>query len=420
MSTTTSTTQSAAGLPGRLQLLHDALLAAGLTVLGWAHVASMQLLFVSRRPPGPPGGRSNPAADFIREIRVDTPTPLMYAATALAFLPLALRRRFPLWVLGVVTVAAGLYDRFFHAPSITVIAPLIALYTVGTLRSRRTVWIAAAVAFAFTAGLMIPQLSTSRLIGELVRVGATFAVAASLGDATRNRRAYIAEVEERASQAEQTREQEAARRVEEERLRIARELHDVTAHSLSLIAVQAGAAEKVVERDPAAARRALEAIRLTSRSSLAELRAMLGVLRGDEEAAPMSPAGRLEGLTQLVASVEEAGVIVSLEIAGNVADLPAYADVSAYRIVQEALTNVVRHAAATGATVRVLRESDAVLVEVTDDGRTHSAAVVEGHGMAGMRERVSALGGTFEAGPQPGGGFLVSARLPLKRRSAAE
>jgi signal transduction histidine kinase len=418
MNTTVPTTQSATAPPSRVERLHDALLAASLTVLGWAQIASMQLLFVSRRPPGPSGGRPNPAADFIREIRVDTPTPWMYAVVALAFLPLALRRRFPLWVLGVVTVAAGVYDRFFHAPSITVIAPLIALYTVGTLRSRRTVWIAAAAAFAFTAGLMIPQLPTSRLIGELVRVGATFAVAASLGDATRNRRAYIAEVEERASQAEQTREQEAARRVEEERLRIARELHDVTAHSLSLIAVQAGAAEKVVDRDPAAARRALEAIRLTSKSSLDELRAMLGVLRGDGETAPLSPAGRLEGLPQLVASVEDAGVTVSLEVSGDIADLPAYADVSAFRIVQEALTNVVRHAAATGAIVRIRRESDAVLVEVTDDGGTRSATFVEGHGMAGMRERATALGGTFEAGPLVGEGFRVSARLPLKKRSA--
>jgi signal transduction histidine kinase len=403
---------------GRTEQIRDALFALALTVASWTQIATMRLFF-DRHPPRPDGMGPDPMTVLGGAIRVETPTPWMFVLAGFAFLPLALRRRFPLWVLGASTVAAALYDRFSHAPTMTMVAPLIALYTVGTLRNRRTVWIAAAAAFVFTAALMIPQLSMSRLISELVRVGATFAVAASLGDATRNRRAYIAEVEERASQAEQSREQEAHRRVEEERLRIARELHDVTAHSLSLIAVQAGAAEKVVERDPEAARRALEAIRLTSRGSLDELRAMLGVLRGDEESAPLSPAGRLEGLARLVSSVEDAGVAVSLDVTGELADLPAYADVSAYRIVQEALTNVVRHAAATRATVRLKRERDAILVEVTDDGRALLGVPVEGHGMAGMRERAAALGGTFEAGPLAGGGFQVSAVLPLTGRSSA-
>ncbi len=415
--TDTATSTTRPPLLARIARFHDALIAVGLTAAGWAQIAAFAS-FVARRPPRLPGDIPDPALLLGGAIRVASPSPWMYVLTAVAFLPLAFRRRFPLWVLGLSTVVAGVYDLMFHAPGIISIAPLIALYTVGTLRPRRVVWVAAAAAFAFTAGLTGDQFSASRLIGELVRVGATFAVAASLGDATRNRRAYVAEVEQRAAQAEQTREQEAARRVEEERLRIARELHDVTAHSLSIIAVQAGAAEKVVERDPASARRALEAIRLTSKGALDELRAMLGVLRGDEDAAPLSPAGRLEGLPQLVASVEDAGVSVALEVSGEIADLPAYADVSAFRIVQEALTNVVRHASATRATVRLRREADAVLVQVTDDGRALTAPLVEGHGIAGMRERAAALGGTFEAGPIPGGGFRVSAGLPLNGRSA--
>lgn len=390
-----------------------------LTVAGWAQISALPLFVEGRRSPNGPPPIPGEATAFGGVLRVSTPTPMMYVLTALAFLPLALRRRFPLAVLAVATVSAGVYDRLFHAPSFIAIAPLIALYTVGTLRDRRVVWLAAAASFAFTVGLMWPDITTSRLIGEVVRVGATFAVAASLGDATRNRRAYIAEVEERAAQAERSREEDARRRVEEERLRIARELHDVTAHSLSLIAVQAGAAEKIVERDPAAARRALETIRLTSKASLDELRAMLGVLRGHDDA-PLSPAGRLEGLPHLVASVEKAGITVALETIGDLTNLPAYADVSVYRIVQEALTNVVRHAGATDAHVTLRRAGDVVEVEVTDNGSTARSGMQlhEGHGITGMRERAAALGGSFEAGPVPDGGFRVRAVLPVAVRGA--
>ncbi len=406
---------------GRLGRAHDAVLAVALTAAGWTQISALPLFIEGwrggpqQRPPIP-----DEATAFGGVLRVSTPTPMMYVLTALAFLPLALRRRFPLAVLAVATVSAGVYDRMFHAPSFITIAPLIALYTVGTLRDRRVVWLAAAASFAFTVGLAWPDISTSRLIGEVVRVGATFAVAASLGDAARNRRAYIAEVEERAAQAERSREEDARRRVEEERLRIARELHDVTAHSLSLIAVQAGAAEKIVERDPAAARQALETIRLTSKASLDELRAMLGVLRGHDDA-PLSPAGRLEGLPHLVASIEKAGIAVTLETIGDLTELPAYADVSVYRIVQEALTNVVRHAGATDAHVALRRTGDVVEVEVTDNGNTARSGTQlrEGHGITGMRERAVALGGSFEAGPAPVGGFRVRAVLPVAVRGAA-
>ena len=288
----------------------------------------------------------------------------------------------------------------------------------GTLLERKTLVRTALSTIVFALVVSLPGQPATRLLAEGVRVTAMFAFAAALGDATRNRRAYVAEVEERAAQAERTRDEEARRRVEEERLRIARELHDVTAHSLSIIAVQAGAAQRVVDSDPTAAKQALETIRTTSKSSLDELRAILGVLRGGDEGPPLAPAGSIARISELAATVESAGVHVEVETNG-VDSLPAYADVSAYRIIQEALTNVVRHAGATEATVSLRVDGELLTVEVADDGTmTDAADATEGHGITGMRERVSALGGEFSAGPVSGGGFKVSARIPLVGSSA--
>jgi signal transduction histidine kinase len=343
-------------------------------------------------------------------------TPLTYLAVACIFLPLLFRRRYPMAVLTITAVSSALYGAFPNPPAPTQLAPLLALYVVGTLRDRRTVWTAYAVVTTFTLLMSVRPVTGVAWIADAVSIVTSFGVAAALGDATRSRRAYISAIEQRAIDAERTREDEARRRVEEERLRIARELHDVTAHSLSIIALQAGAAEKAVKRDPDAATAALRTIRATSKDSLDELRAMLGVLRSADEDAPLSPAGRLERLPELVSVVEQAGVLVTLDVADDLGDVPAYADVSAYRIVQEAITNVVRHAQASCARVVVARDGDDLTLEVVDDGRgTGVAVAAEGHGIAGMRERVGALGGTFEAGPVAGGGFRVAARLPLVR-----
>jgi len=344
------------------------------------------------------------------------PTALTYLEVVCVFVPLLFRRRYPMTVLAVTAVLSALYNAFPNPPAPTQLAPLLALYVVGTLRDRRTVWTAYAVVTTFTLVMVLRPITGVAWIADAVSIMTSFGVAAALGDATRSRRAYIAAIEQRAIDAERTREDEARRRVEEERLRIARELHDVTAHSLSIIALQAGAAEKAVLRDPDSAIAALHTIRVTSKDSLEELRAMLGVLRSADEDAPLSPAGRLERLHDLVAAVEQAGVHVTLEIAEDLGDVPAYADVSAYRIVQEAITNVVRHAQASSARVVVRREGEELVLVIADNGRgTTAEAVAEGHGIAGMRERVAALGGTFEAGPVAGGGFRVAARLPLAR-----
>ena len=337
-----------------------------------------------------------------------------YLFVVAVFAPLVVRRKYPLAVLGVTTALSGLYALVPNPPAPTQLAPLLALYAVGKLRDRRTVWICYAVVTGFTLAMSVRPFSGVSWIGDAVSIATSFAVAAALGDASRSRRDYIAAIEQRAIDAERTRDDEAVRRVEEERLRIARELHDVTAHSLSIIALQAGAAEKAVKRDPDAAIAALHTIRVTSKDSLDELRAMLGVLRSAGEDAPLSPAGRLERLPELVRTVEQAGVHVTLDVADDLGDVPAYVDVSAYRIVQEAITNIARHAQASTARVVVRREDDDLVLEIADDGRgTPLGEFSEGHGIRGMRERAAALSGTFEAGPVAGGGFRVAARLPM-------
>ncbi|MFI7069255.1 sensor histidine kinase [Micromonospora sediminicola] len=222
---------------------------------------------------------------------------------------------------------------------------------------------------------------------------------------TRNRRAYLAEVRARVRAAEQGKEEEARRRATEERLRIARELHDLLGHHLSSINVQASAA--LHRPDPERAEAALTAIKQTSKETLRELRTTLGILRA--EATP--PAPGLDRLYELVTSAGRCGLVIRTEVA-ETRPLPSEVDLTAYRIVQEALTNVTRHAAATSATVRVRPDRDDLLVEVEDDGAGASAP--PGNGILGMGERVRALGGSLTTGAGPAGGFLVRARLPLR------
>lgn len=317
-------------------------------------------------------------------------------------------------MLAVVTCAEALSEYLHAPPSMVFIAPLIALYTVGTLRDRRTLVIATALASIVLLAVQLPAFSDTRFWAEFVRIISMLGVAAAVGDATRNRRAYVAEVEQRAIEAERSRDEEARRRVDEERLRIARELHDVTAHSLSIIAVQSGAASHVLDSDPAEARRALEAIRSTSKDALDELRAMLGVLRSvDDPGAPLAPVPGLARIDELVGPMQDAGITVKLVVDGDVGGIPALVDASAYRIVQEALTNVVRHAGPCELLVAIRRNADALEIEVADTGRGVETDTSGGHGLAGMRERAFALGGTFQAGPADSGGFRVLARLPL-------
>jgi signal transduction histidine kinase len=257
---------------------------------------------------------------------------------------------------------------------------------------------------------------------DLISEGVLMATAWILGDNLRTRRAYTASVEERAARLEQEQLDSASRAVNEERARIARELHDVVAHSVSVMVVQAGAARRVMDRDPDRAADALSSIESSGRQALDELRRLLAMLRhyGDQRPA-LSPQPTIEDLETLIAQIEEAGLPVTLIVEGQPRHLPSGVDLSVFRIVQEALTNTLKHAGPARATVRVRYEPDHLLLTVTDNGRglaeqlkrDNGDRVSRGHGLVGMRERVALFDGDLQAGPKPGGGYEVTARLSL-------
>jgi len=341
-----------------------------------------------------------------------------YALVLLHTLPLAARRRFPGTVLGI-SVASGLaIGALFLPPEFLGPAILVAVYSVAAYGSR---WVALAGLAAAELGLAAVQLIQGRF-GEpaawvqfALIIGAAWLLGYFVGD----RHVYAARLEERTAELEQAREELARRAVAEERLRLARELHDVVAHSMSVIAVQSGVGAHVAESRPEEVGKALSAIEATSRATLEELRRLLGVLRQDSESqASLSPVPGLADLDSLLGEVAKAGLAVRLRVEGTPSPLPAGVDLSAYRIVQEALTNVVKHAGPARAQVTIGYRDQDVTVEVTDDGRGAAALAGDGrggtgHGLVGMRERVAAFGGDLETGPRPGGGFRVAARLPL-------
>lgn len=399
---------------GRTDYTLDAVLAFGLLLFVWAGMWVPDILFET--------GRRMPRGMAPFQHMAITP-PLAFIVAAVCILPLVWRRRYPATVLVVATVFAALYQMLRFPPSMVIAGVLVALYTAATLLGRRRLALIAVPCGLLVLAATLPAWGDTMFWAELVRTVALLAVAVAIGDATRNQRAYVAEVERRAAEAERTREEEARRRVDEERLRIARELHDVTAHSLSIVAVQSGVALHVLDSDPAAARTALTAIRETSRDSLQELRGMLGVLRASGEAAgdaPLAPTPGLARINDLVRPLRDAGLNVEVSGPPDGPPLPAIADSSAYRIVQEALTNVLRHAGSASVRVVIARDDESLSVEIVDDGSGSAVrAQAEGHGIAGMRERAVALGGTFEAGPRPGGGWRVAATLPVGVRNGS-
>lgn len=396
---------------GTWHLLPDGLLAVVLLAVVWLQMWIPRMLV--------DGGRHIPR-EMLPFGRPESTPIAAFVLVALCILPLALRRRWPLPVLAFIAVATSLYQVLGYPLTMALAGMLVALYTVGTLVDRRRLVLWAAVFGGLVILTGLPAWGTTMFWADLARNFSMLAVAAAIGDGTRNRRAYVEEVECRAAEAERTREEEARRRVDDERLRIARELHDITAHSLSIVAVQSGVALHVLDSDPAAARDSLVAIRNTSRDALNELRAILGVLRGSGEApegAPLAPTPGLSRLGDLVAPLRAAGLQVTLSVPEQVEPLPAIVDASAYRIVQEALTNVLRHAGSASVSVTLSRGDDVLTVDVLDDGAgTAAASARDGHGISGMRERALALGGTFEAGTVPGGGWRVMATLPLSGR----
>ena len=332
-------------------------------------------------------------------------------------LPIAVRRRFPLPVLAWALATGAAFASLGLNLVPLSFAILIYVYTAGA-RCPRRVSLAGLAAVEGLLGLV--WLARPGSVGDestLVLDGLIVFAAWWLGDGTRRRQEAIAAAQHRTAELEQAREELARRAVTEERLRIARELHDVVAHSMSIIAVQSGVGVHVLDSQPEEARKALVAVEATSRQALIEMRRLLGVLRQEAEArGSLAPAPGLAEVEALAADVARAGVRVEVRIEGVPADLPAGLDLSAYRIVQEALTNVVKHAGPATARVGVRYAPGEVAVEVVDDGRGPGAGSSGrgGHGIAGMRERAALYGGTLEAGPLPGGGFRVAARLPLE------
>jgi signal transduction histidine kinase len=350
-----------------------------------------------------------------------------YGLVLLYTLPLAARRRFPLAVL-VTSVASGLVFATLGLlpPELLGPAILVAIYSVAAYGDR---WVSLAGLAVAELGWAAVQLTPGRFealtpgrfeaLLAWVQFALIFAAAWLLGYFAHNYRAYAARLAERTAELERAREALARRAVTEERLRLARELHDVVAHSMSVIAVQSGVGAHVADSQPEEIGKVLAAIETTSRSALTELRRLLGVLRQDSEPpGSLAPVPGLADLDSLLAEVAKAGLAVQLRVEGTPSLLPAGVDLSAYRIVQEALTNVVKHAGPARAQVTIRYRDRDLTVEVTDDGRgagvvAGDGGVGTGHGLIGMRERVAAFGGDLEVGPRPGGGFRVAARLPL-------
>lgn len=347
-------------------------------------------------------------------------TLIPYALIAGTFLPLALRRKVPWVALGVSSVFAISYSLTPQPPAPVNLGPMLALYTLAASAKRRRVGLLALVVTGIIAAVPIFAFSSSvRWVNDAVGTFVLLAAAALLGEAERNRREYIASVEARALEAEQNRETEALRRIDEERIRIARDVHDIVAHSLSIVTVQASAASALMDTDTSRARESIENVRATGKQALAELRSMLDVLRTGESDAPLEPTADITHIESLVKPVRDAGIDVEVNVVGDLRDVPAFAAVSAYRIVQEALTNIVRHSGATSARVAISVSVEKLALAITDNGNgaTGAPASSPGHGIQGMRERVEALGGTFSAESERTG-FAVCAAIPLTRSSS--
>jgi len=342
----------------------------------------------------------------------DRPVPLPGALALLALrcAPLVLRRRAPLAVLGfltvllVVTAAIGLGVANF--------AFVAAVYTVAARVGRPRSAVALVV-------LLVVVVLYDVVLGRLellpLELLTTFA-AWVLGDRAQTQRAYAASLEEAGRLAVREREERALRQLADERARIARELHDVVAQAVVLVVLQTGAARRVLRTEPDVADELLDQVESAGRRGLQEMRHMLTVLRPESSPTPRQPDPGLDDLAVLARQFAAAGLPVDLEIAGQGCPLPPDLSLTGYRVVQEALTNALKHADATAVRVRVDRGDDGLTIEVSDNGTAGRAGAqpAGGQGLRGMRERVRALGGAVDAGPRPGGGFAVSARLPLR------
>jgi signal transduction histidine kinase len=332
--------------------------------------------------------------------------------------PLALRRHVSFPVMAPLIVGGVILALWqLHPANTVVVIPMVALFELALNGDRRrSLWMSLAIVPCVVVSVIPFASGFSHVAGIVIRNIALVLLAIAAGEVIRSRRVSEQRLVE-------TAEQETLRRVGEERLHIAREIHDVVAHAMTAINVQAGVAAHLLERDPGQAYDALRNIKHTSGAALTDLRSTLEVLRDPSAAAPLGPPAGLGDIAELTGGLRSAGVEVTLTV-DSAADVPAPVQSVVYRIVQEALTNVARHAQATAATVNVRRVPGAITVEVTDDGPGASAGPGApapgraGNGIRGMRERAAALGGSLEAGPDGGGGWRVRAWLPVTAPTA--
>ncbi|WP_246239177.1 sensor histidine kinase [Acrocarpospora corrugata] len=342
-------------------------------------------------------------------------------------LVLTVRRRWPVPVFVIAALASLVYYGLDFPDGPGWLALFVALYTLAAYGDGRRSLV---IAGAGTAALAIGWLFAAADIEPRAAIGWVFfrigvsIMSAALGESVRSRRVIAAEAQERAELAERTREEEARARVDAERLRIAREVHDTVAHAIAIINVQSGVTAHVLDKRPDRAREALQAIEQTSSRALREMRTILGVLRDDNDGRVPHPG--LEQIDELTAKAREAGLDITLESTAPATPLPSAVDSAAYRILQESITNVICHVGPTRVTVALNPGTDVLEIRVTDEGRRTGDASADrpsgngtdtsakaGRGILGMRERCQLLGGELDAEPTPGGGFQVTARLPL-------
>ncbi|GAA1858516.1 sensor histidine kinase [Actinomadura bangladeshensis] len=364
-------------------------------------------------------------------LRVDdeilsSPPPAAYLIAAASCAVLPARHRSPVAAMAATTAIGALVPPLNLLLTPLILAPaVITAYTLAVRADRRTAGaVLVASAALLVASILVFEFGTLSW-QDASRIGAVAVfplVAGILGHSTQNRRAYLAAVEERARRAEKSRESEARRRVAEERVRIARELHDLVAHQITLANAQATVAAHLFDTRPEQTRRSLADLVDTTGAALDDLRATVGLLRqSGDAAAPAEPAPGLSRLPTLLESFRRAGLEVAVHEEGTARPLPPGVDLTAYRIIQEALTNVTKHAGTGSARVRLAWSRDRVTIIVADDGtgaRTAPSASTApdhqpGYGLIGMRERATAVGGHLSAGSRPEGGFLVSTELPL-------
>jgi signal transduction histidine kinase len=341
--------------------------------------------------------------------------------------PIAVRRKYPVGVFAVIVAAGGLEVLLLPRPVASDLAVLVALYTLAAYRRRR-IAVPGLLVTLLGSAIAIARWAPGPAIHDWWTLGEVFAVfwgpaltAWLLGDMMRWRRSYYRELEERAARLERERDAQAQIAAAAERARIARELHDVVAHNVSVMVVQADGASYAIDSSPDKARGALAAISATGRQALAEMRSLLGVLRSasddaDAASAELEPQPGIEQLSGLLEQARATGLPVSFTVEGVPRQLPQGTALTAYRVVQESLTNARKHGGAgVTATVTLRFSQDAVAIIVADDGTPgKQAGDGQGHGLIGMRERVELFGGTVSVGPKPGGGFRVMVTLPVR------